>query len=175
MAVIDADLRRPRLHKLLGLSNRTGMSDLFVQEPLTLNGALQPTEAADLFALTSGELPPNPAELLGSEKMAEIIRQVGDLVDLLIIDSPPVIAVTDSSVLAPRVDGVLLVLKPGVTHLGAARQTVDQLQRLGANVLGVVLNEVDLKRSRYYSSHYKGYYYNSKDYYRKSKKETKEG
>jgi non-specific protein-tyrosine kinase len=171
VALIDADLRRPRVHKLLGLTNRNGISELFVQEQLSLNGALQPSAAENLFALTSGDLPPNPAELLGSEKMAEIIRLVASEVDLLVIDSPPVIAVTDSSVLAPRVDGVLLVLKPGVTQLGAARQTVAQLQRLGANLLGVVLNEVDFKSSRYYLSHYKGYYYSPRNYYRSSKKE----
>jgi Mrp family chromosome partitioning ATPase len=79
-----------------------------------------------------------------------------------------VIAVTDSSVLAPRVDGVLLVFKPGVTQMGAARQTVDQLHRLGANLIGVVLNEVDLKRSRYYYSHYRGYYHQSRGYYKEN-------
>jgi polysaccharide biosynthesis transport protein len=136
-----------------------------------LNGSLQTTDTQDLLVMTSGELPPNPAELLDSEKMGEIIRQIGQEAEVVIIDSPPVIAVTDSSVLAPRVDGVLLVFKLGVTHMGAAYQTVDQLQRLGANLLGVVLNEVDLKRSHYYYSHYKGYYHASSDYYHPSKKE----
>jgi non-specific protein-tyrosine kinase len=168
VALIDADLRRPRVHKLLGVSNSLGMSELFVKDHVALNGSLQPTEAPDLMALTSGGLPPNPAELLGSEKMAEIIRQVGMQVELVVIDSPPVIAVTDSSVLAPRVDGVLLVFKPGVTRLGAARQTVEQLQRLGANLLGVVLNDVDLRRSGYY---YKSYYHSSREYFHKSPSE----
>jgi len=170
VALIDADLRRPRVHKLLAISNHSGISELFVQPKVVLNGSLQTTAVPDLIAMTSGDLPPNPAELLGSEKMGEIVRQVGEQADILVIDSPPVLAVTDSSVLAPRVDGVLLVFKPGVTHLGAAHQTVEQLQRLGANLLGVVLNEVDFKRSRYYNSHYKGYYYASRDYYRTSKK-----
>jgi non-specific protein-tyrosine kinase len=165
VALVDADLRRPRLHKFLGLANHSGMSDLFVQQRIVLDGVLQPTATPNLSVLTSGELPPNPAELLGSDKMAEIIRQVGERADTIIIDSPPVIAVTDSAVLAPRVDGVLLVFKPGVTRMGAARQTVEQLQRLGANLLGVVLNEVNLKRSRYYLYHYKGYYYAAHEYY----------
>jgi polysaccharide biosynthesis transport protein len=174
VALIDADLRRPRVHKLLGLSNKNGISDLFVHAQVTLDDALQSTVAPDLFALTSGDLPPNPAELLGSEKMVEIIRLVSSQVETVIIDSPPVIAVTDSSVLAPRVDGVLLVLKPGVTHLGAARQTVDQLQRLGANLLGVVLNEVDLRRSGYYYSHYKGYYHSMREYFHGSSSSKEE-
>jgi non-specific protein-tyrosine kinase len=167
VALIDADLRRPNVHKLLDLSNVQGLSDLFVQEHVSLDGTLQKTKTADLFVMTSGALPPNPAELLGSEKMYEIIRQVKEQTDLLVIDSPPVIAVTDSAVLAPRVDGVLLVFKPGVTHLAAARQAVEQLQRLGANLLGAVLNEVDLKGSRYYYYHYKSYQTSSDEYYAK--------
>ncbi len=167
VALIDADLRRPNVHKLLDLSNVQGLSDLFVQEHVSLDGTLQKTNTADLFVMTSGALPPNPAELLGSEKMYEIIRQVKEQTDLLVIDSPPVIAVTDSAVLAPRVDGVLLVFKPGVTHLAAARQAVEQLQRLGANLLGAVLNEVDLKGSRYYYYHYKSYQTSSDEYYAK--------
>lgn len=165
VALVDADLRRPRVHKLLDIPNLGGISNLFVQEPLQLDGRLQKTSADDLFALTSGELPPNPAELLGSEKMYEIIRLVKEQAEVVIIDSPPVIAVTDSSLLSQRVDGVLLVFKPGVTQMSAARQTVEQLQRLGANLLGAVINEIDLKRSRYYNYHYKGYYYGGRSYY----------
>ena len=97
VALIDADLRRPHVHKLLDLSNVQGLSDLFVQEHVSLDGTLQKTKTADLFVMTSGALPPNPAELLGSEKMYEIIRQVKEQTDLLVIDSPPVIAVTDFS------------------------------------------------------------------------------
>jgi non-specific protein-tyrosine kinase len=168
VAILDADLRRPRIHSLIGLPNRRGMSELFVEPALHLDGALQKSGTEGLLVLTSGESPPNPAELLGSEKMSEIISLVAGQVDLIVIDSPPVIAVTDSSVLAPRVDGVLLVFKPGVTQMGAARQTVDQLQRLGANLIGVVLNEVDLRRSRYYYSHYRGYYHQSRGYYKEN-------
>jgi non-specific protein-tyrosine kinase len=168
VAILDADLRRPRVHTLLGLANRSGMSDLFVRERGQLDGALQKTETSNLSVLTSGDLPPNPAELLGSEKMTEIVRMVQEQVEVIIIDSPPMIAVTDSAVLAPRVDGVLLVLKPGVTQMAAARQTIEQLRRLGANLLGAVLNEVDLRRSRYYYHHYKGYYYSGREYYGRS-------
>jgi len=154
--LLDSDLRRPRVHKLLRLSNRRGMCDLFVQSQVNLNGSLQKTEVPNLYVLTSGSLPPNPSELLGSEKMLEILHQIGAQSDLLIVDSPPVLAVTDASVLAPRMDGVLLVVKPGVTKFMAVKQAVEQLRRVGANVIGIVLNEVEFKRSRYY---YKSYYY----------------
>ena len=109
-------------------------------------------------ALTSGSLPPNPAELLGSEKMVQILSEVGALVDTILLDTPPVLAVTDATVLASRVDGVLLVVKPGVTKLAAARLAVEQLQQVGARVLGVVLNDVELGRSRYGYYRNRGYY-----------------
>ena len=154
--LVDSDLRRPKLHKLLRLSNQRGLSELFVQSQIQMDGSLQKTEVPNLFVLTSGFLPPNPSELLGSEKMLEIIHEIEGQSDLLIVDSPPVLAVTDASVLAPRMDGVLLVVKPGVTKFMAVKQAVEQLRRVGANVIGIVLNEVEFKRSRYY---YKSYYY----------------
>jgi non-specific protein-tyrosine kinase len=154
--LIDSDLRRPRIHKLFRISNRRGISELFVQSEINLNGSIQKTEVPNLYVLTSGSLPPNPSELLGSEKMLDIIHQIEGQSDLIIVDSPPVLAVTDASVLAPRMDGVLLVVKPGVTKFMAVKQAVEQLRRVGANVIGIVLNEVEFKRSRYY---YKSYYY----------------
>jgi non-specific protein-tyrosine kinase len=165
VTVVDADLRRPQIHKKFGLSNRTGITSVFVQPHPKLNGTVQDTEIANLTALTSGSLPPNPAELLGSEKMFDILGLIGEEADLIVIDSPPVMAVTDAAVLAPRVDGVLLVVKPGATKLAACKQAVDQLQRVGANILGVILNDVEVNRSRYKYAYYKGYYYTYHRYY----------
>jgi capsular exopolysaccharide synthesis family protein len=164
VALVDADLRKPRVHKALGVSNRSGISALFVQPQRGLDGSLQKTPTPHLSVLTSGALPPNPSELLGSEKMFDILRQVAERADIIVIDSPPVMAVTDSTVLAPRVDGVLLVLKPGVTKLAAARTAVEQLRRVGANLLGVVLNEIDVGNSRY-SYYNRGYYQAYQEYY----------
>ena len=158
VAVVEADLRRPVVHKRLGLSNRQGLSALFVQSQVNLNGSLQETGIENLRALTAGSIPPNPAELLGSEKMSQILADIGELVDTIVLDTPPVLAVTDSTVLATRVDGVLLVVKPGVTKLAAARLAVDQLEHVGARVLGIVLNEVELGRSRYGYYRNRGYY-----------------
>ncbi len=168
VVLVDADLRRPNLHKILDLNNRKGISTLIVQPKLNLDGSLLQTAVSNLWMLPAGDVPPNPSELLGSAKMFEIINRVGDHADVVILDSPPVMAVTDSVVLAPRVDGVILVLKPGSTNLGAARQSVEQLRRVGAKLLGVVLNEVDVHRSRYRYYRYKGYYYHyyNGEYYR---------
>lgn len=176
VAIIDADLRRPQVHKRLNLSNRQGLSGIFVQQNVVLNGAFQKTHIENLSVLTSGAIPPNPSELLGSEKMLQILHQVEEQADFVLLDTPPVTAVTDAAVLAPRVDGVLLVVKPGITKLAACRQTLEQLQRVGANVLGVVLNDVDWKRSRYRYSYYRGYYSTYEMYYgddEKGKSSTK--
>lgn len=154
VALIDADLRKPNVHKVLGLPNRLGLSNLFVQTSPLLNGHMQPTVTPNLAALTSGALPPNPSELLGSEKMFRILGHIHESVDMIIVDSPPVLAVTDSAVLGPRVDGVILVLKPGATKLAAARHAVDQLRRVGARILGVVLNEVETGRRGYSYNYY---------------------
>jgi non-specific protein-tyrosine kinase len=164
VVLVDADMRRPMVHEKLKLKNRNGLSSLFVADKIDLNGSLQKTVAENFMALPVGEIPPNPAELLGSEKMYDILEEIGKLADIILVDSPPVIAVTDSVILAHRVDGVLLVIKPGITKMEAARQAVEQLQRAGANILGIVLNDVDMSRSRYGYYHYKGYYY-SYQYY----------
>ncbi len=165
VAIIDADLRRPQIHQRLALPNRQGISGVFVQPHIVLNGAMRKTGIDNLFALTSGVLPPNPAELLGSEKMSEILNQVRKKADIILLDTPPVLAVTDASVLAPRVDGVLLVVKPGVTKLAACKQAVEQLNRVGAKILGVVLNDISVKRASYRYAYYRGYYYNYYDSY----------
>jgi non-specific protein-tyrosine kinase len=162
VVLIDADLRRPSLHRILGLPNREGLSSLFLQRQ-AYEGRLNPnygfveTGEARLSVLTSGSLPPNPAELLGSESMRLILEQASQTADVVVIDSPPVLAVTDAAVLAPRVDGVLLVVKPGATKLPACQQAVEQLRRVGGSLLGLVLNDVNLSRTRHTYYQYRGY------------------
>jgi len=165
VTLLDADMRRPRVHKLYGLPNRHGLSGLFVDSHAALNGAMQMTPMENLSAITTGDLPPNPSELLGSEKMNEIISQVMQQSDVLVIDSPPVMLVTDSAVLSQRVDGVLLVLRQGETNLEFARQSVEALRRVGANLLGVVLNGVPVRSGRYGYYNYQGNKDTYADYY----------
>jgi len=164
-SLVDADLRRPNVHKVLGLSNRRGLSSLFVNPNADVSTNLQQTATANFTVLTAGEVPPNPSELLGSTKMIELLGKLEEFADVIVIDSPPIMAVTDSAVLAPKVDGVLLIVKPGSTHMMAAKQAVEQLRRVGANILGVVLNEVDIGASRYRYYRYKGYYYAHSHYF----------
>lgn len=159
VAIVDADLHRPRAHLLFQARSRPGLSTLFVQPRLHLNGSFQQTMVEELHVIGPGDLPPNPSELLGSNKMRDIIELVAAHAELVIIDTPPVLAVTDGLALAPLVDGVLLVIKPGVTKMSALKQAIDQLHNVGARIIGVVLNGVDARSRRY------GYYYKS-SYYR---------
>jgi non-specific protein-tyrosine kinase len=159
VSLVDADLRRPSLHKAAGVPNAGGMSELFVQPEVRLNGSMQATATEGLQVLTGGQRPPNPAELMGSERMLDILGVVGREADLVIVDSPPVTSVTDAVVLAPRVDGVVLVVRPGQTKLAAAREAIVDLRRAGANLLGLVVNGVKAEDAQYYYSSYYHYYY----------------
>jgi capsular exopolysaccharide synthesis family protein len=143
---------------------------LFVSNHLDLGEYLQSTAIDKLRVITAGDVPPNPSELLGSEKMQIILGALKDQAEFVVIDSPPVMAVTDSAVLAPKVDGVILVVKPGETQLAIANKTVEMLRRGDVHLLGVVMNEVNLRHSRYY---YKGYYYSGRYYMDGRKPERK--
>lgn len=173
VTLFDADLRRPRIHKVFGLTNRTGLTNLFMDDEIDVSKVMQAGGVEHFNVVTTGVLPPNPAELMGSEKMASIIRSAKAIADVVVIDSPPVLAVTDSVSLAPKVDGVLLIIKPGVTNMAAARQSVEQLRRVGAKILGVVLNEVDISRSKYAYYQYKGYYVAYDNYFQEGTPVTK--
>jgi capsular exopolysaccharide synthesis family protein len=169
--LVEADMRRPKLHQYLKAHNRFGLSSLFVSSSLLktmgdVSDMVQTTSMEKMSLLASGKTPPNPSELLASEKMSNLLATLQENSTIVIVDSPPVIAVTDATVLAPRMDAVLLVVKPGETKLEAARQTVEQLRRVGANLVGVVLNGVDPRSSRY------GYYYRyDREYYHEDEQE----
>jgi succinoglycan biosynthesis transport protein ExoP len=159
--LMDSDLRRPRMHRIMGIPNRIGLSDLFVREPFDLHGVLQPWKTENLLYMASGGLPPNPAELLGSERMKMIIEKVASESSIVIIDSPPLGIVTDAAVIAAQVDAVLLVIEPKRTPLGAVIHVVDQLQRADAHIIGIVMNGVPVRDAGYYNGYYRGYYHYS--------------
>jgi capsular exopolysaccharide synthesis family protein len=123
---------------------------------------VQPTTVEGLSLLTSGVLPPNPAELLGSSVMRELLRTMVDAFDMVILDTPPVMAASDSSVLASMVDGVVLVVRAGRTERSLAQQAVRQLTSVGARVLGAALNDPDRAVAAYGGA---GYYYSAYNYY----------
>ncbi len=155
--LIDADLHRPQLHRLFGLRNNVGVTSMLLDDQPRLDDALRETAVPGLWVLTSGPLPPNPAELLDSERMQRLLEQLRDQADILLLDSPPVTALSDAIILATRVDGVLLVLDAGVTRRDAARKATESLSQVNARVIGALLNRVPPREIGY------GYYYYSHD------------
>ncbi|MFH2040856.1 MAG: polysaccharide biosynthesis tyrosine autokinase [Chloroflexota bacterium] len=165
--LIDADMRRPSIHHSTKIPNRMGLSDVLRGNKNLADVIQKLPENLKVGVITSGSLPPNPAELLGSEKMKWIIEQLATLADFVVIDSPPSL-VADAQILASRVDGVLLVIQPGTTHIDSACATVEQLSRSQSRMLGVILNRIPRNRGYYYGSYYhyssSGYNKNKKDY-----------
>jgi len=164
VVLVDTDLRRPILHKLFKLPNGVGLTSTLLSSNPGPDECLLPTHVENLRVLPSGPLPPNPSELLGSQRMGRLIEHLEQEADILIFDSPPSLAVTDAAVLAKQVDGVLLVLEAGKTREEEARRAVEELSKVGAFLLGVVLNKVPLRRRGgygYYYYYYHYYYYDS--------------
>jgi len=153
--VVDADLHRPRQHRVFRLPNNTGLTNALLSEGSALEVLLQETPVPGLQVLTSGPLPPNPAELLGSARMRELLAQLTSLADIVVIDSPPTMAVSDTAILASEVDGVLLVLDAGKTRREMALHALTGLRQVQARVIGVVLNRMPSRSpgSYYYYSH----------------------
>jgi capsular exopolysaccharide synthesis family protein len=157
--IIDADLRNPTQHKLFGLSNGQGLSVALVQDQDYRNYIME-TNAPGVLVLTGGPIPPNPAELVGSKRMKSLIEEVSKQFDVVLIDTPPIVAVTDAAILAQEVDGVILVLASGEVNKDYALRAKEQLDKVGAKILGAVINKADLKTSEYY---YYYYYHGSDD------------
>jgi non-specific protein-tyrosine kinase len=142
--VVDCDLHRPSLHTLFGLPNDRGLTDVILDKDDHAL-PLQSTPVAGLRVLTSGSLPPRPADLLGSQRMETLIERLQQEADMVLFDTPPVTAVTDAAVLATKLDGVLLVLKAGKSRRDRAREARRLLEQVKANIIGVVLNNARLE------------------------------
>ena len=156
--VVDADLRRPVMHRLFGLENKEGLTTLLLSDNPVLDGHVQSTAVENLRVLSTGPLPPNPSELLGSQRMAALIERLKADSDVILFDSPPSLAVTDASVLATQTDGVLLVADAGRTRRNFAEQSATRLRQVGGNLLGVVLNRLQPGTGAYYYYYYSHYY-----------------
>ena len=152
--LVDCDLRRPSLHDIFGLKNDRGLTTMVVNDAAIESPPLQDTGVQGLQLVCSGPLPPNPSELLGSRRMEEIIAALLERADVVLFDAPPVVAVTDAAVLSTKVDGVLLVINAGGTKRDYARAATARLEKVNANLLGAVLNNVkfDVSLHRYYAA-----------------------
>lgn len=155
--IVDTDMRRPRLHKAFGVPNDVGVSSLVVGEG-RIEDAIKTTDVPGVYVLPCGPVPPNPAELQHTRAFSELLEELSRRFDKVILDSPPVGAVADAVVLATQVDGVVVVLKAGLTNADVALRTVRTLRDVKANIYGGILNDVNLKHSKY-GDYYYGYAY----------------
>ncbi|MFP4321712.1 MAG: CpsD/CapB family tyrosine-protein kinase [Anaerolineales bacterium] len=137
--IVDADLRRPVQHDIWNLTNERGLTELLLESNPTQAALVQSTEVQGLSVLTSGKLPPNPADVLASQKMDAVITSLAADYDYLLFDAPPVLVATDAAVLGYKLDGVLLVVRASTTRRDAIHRAQEQFERVGARMLGVVL------------------------------------
>ncbi len=165
VVLIDTDLRRPVIHKVFNIPNNLGLTSALLTNPdaATVSHLIQPTQIKNLSVLTSGPLPPNPSELLGSHRMGALIEALNSVADIIIFDSPPVLAVTDSAVLARQLDGVLLVVDSGETREPLARRAAEEMSKVGAQILGVALNRLSPTNTDGYYYYYYHHYYGDGD------------
>lgn len=161
--LIDADLRRPVMHYVFGVKREPGLSDLFVND-MDYKAVIQPSGKENLSIITAGTFTPNPAELIGSHKMTTHIDYFKNNYDIVFFDTPPIIAVTDATLLGTKLDGLLLILRSHKTSREVAEQAINNLRNVGVKCLGAVLNDINLSH-RYSSYGYYKYYY----HYYKSK------
>lgn len=163
--LVDCDLRKPGVHKIFNLPNATGLTTLIRNEGAAVAEVAQTTEQEHLLIVTTGVLPPNPAELIRSGRMKATLQQLAQAADFVIVDSPPLQAVTDAAILSSLVDGTVLVVDAGRTRSGAVRSGREALAKVGARVLGVTLNRLSESMSGdyYYYDYYGGYGSDGKD------------
>ncbi|MDY5382763.1 MAG: CpsD/CapB family tyrosine-protein kinase [Megasphaera elsdenii] len=148
--LIDCDMRKPVVHRRFGLLNR-GLSNCFAED-LPLKEVIQADVFPNLDVVTSGPVPPNPAELLGSKKMEALLQEAAETYDYVFLDMPPVLAVTDAALMSSRVDGTVIILGSGDIGPDEGKQAKELLEKVHANILGVILNKVP-------QHHKSGYYY----------------
>lgn len=161
--LVDCDLRKPRIHKLFNLSNQIGLTNILTNQNTLEEGIQQIEELPKLFIMPSGPIPPMPSELLGSKRMCQLLEDIAKDYDYVLIDTPPVLSVTDASIIAGKVDGVILTVAMGETHKDAIRTAVKSLERVEANMLGVILTKADVNKKGYYYYYDYGYQHEEKE------------
>lgn len=148
--LVDADMRKPTVHKTFGIPNHEGLTTLLTEKDVKLSSVIRQGSNENLFILTSGPVPPNPSELLDSNKMNKIIDILEGAFDLVIFDMPPIITVTDSQIMAAKTDGTIFVVRSGVTNKEALVKSRQLLEIVNANVIGTVFNGVERTKDSAY-------------------------
>lgn len=158
VVIIDCDLRKPKLHTFFRMRNGQGLTNVLVEDVDYKEVVNSVEEIEGLDLLTAGPIPPNPAELLGSQKMKTFIDEIKEDYDMVILDTPPAGMLTDAVILSSIADGTILVCAVGQANIEAAKSAKALLEKANANILGVVLNKVPIKGGGYYKYHYYNYY-----------------
>ncbi|MCR2045174.1 CpsD/CapB family tyrosine-protein kinase [Anaerosalibacter massiliensis] len=156
--LVDCDLRKPKIHTFFNIHNGQGLTNILAEGVSLREVAYEPEIEKNLHVLTAGPIPPNPAELLGSRRMKEFLKEVETKYHMIILDSPPVGMVTDSAILSTIADGTILVCAVGQADVDASKAAKSLLEKVNANILGVVLNKVPVKQGGYYNYNYYNYY-----------------
>jgi capsular exopolysaccharide synthesis family protein len=154
VVLVDSDLRRPSLHRFFGLSNEQGLTNLLLSTQSSVDGYAQRTRFDNLTVVTSGPLPPNPSELLASRRLDSLLDGLKTQADVVILDSPPALPVTDACILAAKVDGTMLVVDSSKTRSQALRRAKEALTKSKTRLLGAVLNKLKRRGGGYYYYHY---------------------
>lgn len=166
--LIDCDLRKPKIHRIFKLSNEEGgLSNILIDEIKSEQG-IKETEVPNLYVLPSGMTPPNPSELLSSQKMQEFMEYLRQSFDYIVVDSPPLIVVTDAQIISKYSDACILVVAAGESDRNAVIKAKELLCNVNANLIGIVLNKIDISREKYYK--YYHYYETDKDNKKKRRK-----
>ena len=152
--LIDADMRNPSVHQMFNLLNHSGLTNLLTEDKMNIQDVVHQTRIKNLYVLTCGVIPPNPSELLASNKMDQLLDNLKEKFDLIIFDLPPILAVTDAQVMANKTDGTIFVIRNGVAEKNNLYKAKELLEHVHANVIGVVYN--DKKRSTDTAYHYYG-------------------
>ena len=177
--LVDADMRKPRIHKLTDIERSPGLSDALIGE-VQLSSIIKQVLLPNLYLIPAGTLPPNPSELLTSDRMDEFQRTFNKIFDIIIYDTPPMMSVTDALILSKSAGNTVLIIKGGETERKAVKHAAKQLEELDAKILGAVLNEVIMAKAMYYGklgkySKYRRYYRHHRRYYKYDYYYTEEG
>ena len=148
--LVDADLRKPTVQRTFGLSNVEGLTTLLSTPEQELSEVIQQVTGTDLHVLTSGPIPPNPSELLNSNRMNILVKRFEDIFDIIIYDMPPVTSVTDAQIMAAKADGVVFVIRHGVSQKDSVMNAKELLEMVNANILGVIFNGIEKKNTQSY-------------------------
>lgn len=163
--LIDGDMRKPTVHRYFGLENKNGLSEILAG--LTNEVKIRKTDTENLHVLTSGQIPPNPAELFASKQMDNLLSYVKEYFDYVVIDTPPVNVVSDAVILAEKITGYVFIVQSGKNHFYELSYALDTLKQMNGNVVGFVLNDITGKGSSHYGSYRSRYAYYGKHYYRR--------